>query len=51
MPPTTDVAPIKKRRLSLLTTASVAIPAFRARFFPKSCIAKPSNYTGFATAV
>src|SRR5512132_1067547 len=29
-PPTTDVAPIRKRRLSLFTTASVPIPTFRA---------------------
>src|SRR5690349_14703230 len=40
MPPTTEVAPIRKRRLSLLTIASVAIPAFRfareSRFVPQN---------------
>ena len=30
MPPTTDVAPMRKRRLSLFTIASVTIPAFRS---------------------
>src|SRR5690348_16694154 len=45
MPPTTEVAPIRKRRLSLFTIASFAIPAFRSR------AAKPVDYTGFAQPV
>src|SRR5689334_11589461 len=45
MPPTTEVAPIRKRRLSLLTIASFAIPALRSR------AAKPVDYTGFGPPV
>ena len=34
-PPTTDVAPIRNRRLSLFTIASVPIPAFRRGLSPR----------------
>src|SRR6478672_3596057 len=34
-PPTTDVAPIRNRRLSLFTIASVPIPAFRRALSPR----------------
>ena len=47
MPPTTDVAPIRKRRLSLFDYRFESpIPAFRCRFHEVPRPAKPSNYTG-----